>query len=254
MKKHPIDDIFKKKLEGIERKPSAAAWERMKPAKEEKRLPLFVWYMAAGITVTLLAGYMIWMSEAGNVGVELVTKTSPPAQVEKPIIDPSVNADSMSAMKIDLIATSAKIPVKSRPDQETEKSSETKVIQPMVANLEPVTRKETQAIDTSMEPVYPEIEPIREVADATPAVQNEVESRTIVVNVTEPKAEVEQEKSSRLGKIFRQLKNVKHGESVDWKEIGFNPKEVVARVDGRLRDGEEKVSEKYQNLKERTKF
>jgi hypothetical protein len=41
---------------------------------------------------------------------------------------------------------------------------------------------------------------------------------------------------------------------VDWEEVGFNPKSLVAKVDDHLRNGEEKVSEKYHNLKEKTKL
>lgn len=254
MKKHPIDDIFKKKLEGIERTPSAAAWERIRPVKEEMRLPLLVWYMAAGVVVTLLAGYVIWMNEAGNVGsAELAVKTSLPAE-DKTIVNPSITVDSLSTGETSQIAKSAEKYIEKIQVQQNENVSEKQVTQPMIAVVESVTKKEIQTIDTSEELSYPEIESVPEIASVKSVVQNESENRTIVVNVSEPRIEIEQEKSSRLSKIFRQLKNVKHGESVDWKEVGFNPKEVVARVDGRLRDGEEKVSEKYQNLKERTKF
>lgn len=253
MKKHPIDDLFKKKLDGVERTPSADAWDRIRPVKEEKRLPLLAWYMAAGVVVTLLAGYMMWMSEAGNVGSELAAKTSLPAE-DKTIVNPSVTVDNLPTGETSRIAKSPEKSIEKIQVPQKEHVSEKSVAQPMIAAVESVTKKETQTVDTSLELSYPEIEPVREIASVTPVVQNETENRTIVVNVSEPKMEIEQEKSSRLSKIFRQLKNVKHGESVDWKEVGFNPREVVARVDGRLRDGEEKVSEKYQNLKERTKF
>jgi hypothetical protein len=63
----------------------------------------------------------------------------------------------------------------------------------------------------------------------------------------------EKSKSSRFAKVFRQLKNARAGEPVDWQEIGFNPKDVIAKVDGRGRSRDEEGSEKYQNTK-RTKL
>ena len=37
-------------------------------------------------------------------------------------------------------------------------------------------------------------------------------------------------KKSRLGKFFKQLKNLKNGEKIEWDEVGVNPNKILARA------------------------
>ena len=56
MKKHPVDDLFKRKLEGLERTPSAHAWLKIQERQPAKRRPLvWEWYAAAGVAVAVTA-------------------------------------------------------------------------------------------------------------------------------------------------------------------------------------------------------
>lgn len=40
-------------------------------------------------------------------------------------------------------------------------------------------------------------------------------------------------KSTRMTKVWQQLKNAKNGEKVDWEEVGFNPNKVLAKATGK---------------------
>jgi hypothetical protein len=54
----------------------------------------------------------------------------------------------------------------------------------------------------------------------------------MVVNVIPEEDSLMQPKTSRFTRVFRQLKNARAGEKVNWDEVGFNPKAVLARLDG----------------------
>ena len=43
------------------------------------------------------------------------------------------------------------------------------------------------------------------------------------------------QKSTRMAKVWRQLKNAKNGERVDWEEVGFNPNKMLAKATGKER-------------------
>lgn len=40
-------------------------------------------------------------------------------------------------------------------------------------------------------------------------------------------------KSTRMAKVWQQLKNAKNGERVDWDEVGFNPNKMLAKATGK---------------------
>lgn len=42
-------------------------------------------------------------------------------------------------------------------------------------------------------------------------------------------------KSTRMAKVWKQLKNAKNGERVDWDEVGFNPNKMLAKATGKER-------------------
>jgi hypothetical protein len=60
-------------------------------------------------------------------------------------------------------------------------------------------------------------------------------NRVIIAEIQTASVEVEKPiqstKEKRVRKIFRQLKNLKNGEEVNWEEVGVNPKQLIARVD-----------------------
>jgi len=36
-----------------------------------------------------------------------------------------------------------------------------------------------------------------------------------------------------MAKVWKQLKNAKNGEKVDWDEVGFNPNKLLAKATGK---------------------
>ncbi|KAA6441803.1 hypothetical protein FEM33_00600 [Dyadobacter flavalbus] len=103
--------------------------------------------------------------------------------------------------------------------------------------------------------IKPEIQPLSvEAVASQPKTKENEPSRTIVIAVEAQSNEEDKPKISKFSRVFRQLKNARAGEQVNWEEVGFNPKSLVAKVDDRLRNGEEKLSEKYHHLKEKTKL
>lgn len=253
MKKHPIDDLFKEKLSEIERKPSSRAWERIESAqkKEDKKWIGWVWYATAGLFITLFAGYLFKM----NVSTPLQTATL--AQTGKMENAKEKELPKQPAQLVIPEIKEETVNVLAKAEPKREKVQEKPSIEPAVIADSPAL-EETQVAEVRPIENIPQVLPQNEIRVAevvVPVVEEKAEvSRTIVVAVHAPAEQEMGEKKTRLGKIFRQLKNVKEGEAVDWNEVGFNPKAIVARVDDRLKQGEGKVSDKYQNFKERTKL
>jgi hypothetical protein len=258
MKKHPIDDIFRDKLAGLERQPSSAAWDRLSQAKknDESRLAAWVWYAAAGVAIAFMAGYSVWMNQSAEIKPQLANRQIPTVTPED-----SAKSQVVEQYPVEQADVASKTSIN---DKETNVSGSKvpRVLEresaPVEKPVQLVTINEPAIVEQKSEIDIPTINPLHEVeaiqvasVEANP-LKNE--NRTIVVRVEEPVVNEEKEKPSRFTRIFRQLKNAKQGETVDWDDVGFNPKALVARVDDRLRTGEEKVTEKYQNIKERTKL
>jgi hypothetical protein len=74
-------------------------------------------------------------------------------------------------------------------------------------------------------------------------------TRTIVVTVETDEPE-NQPKVSKFSRVFRQLKNARAGERVDWEEVGFNPRDLFAKADDRFKHKEEKHSDKDQTSRQ----
>ena len=256
MKKHPIDDIFRSKLTGLEKQPSASAWDRLDQGKknDERRFSAWVWYAAASVAIAFMAGYSVWVNKSAEIRPQL-------AGQQNPVI---IQQDSVKPQH-------AERPFGELADRRVEKSVEVNKKQITSGKMQRVPKKqtvpETIQLATTNVPVavkpdsdiaMPEIVTAKEFEAMHVAIAEtksaKIENRTIVVKVEEPVVNEEKEKPSRFTRIFRQLKNAKQGETVDWDDVGFNPKALVARVDDRIRTGEEKVTEKYQNIKERTKL
>lgn len=259
MEKHPIDDLFREKLSGFERQPTHKAWERLEQRSQKSRRSIgWLWYAAAGVVVTLLAGYMVWENDHKAQQPALAQKTdqvTPRKPIDVPRGEESVPAEAAIVPNPETVAWQKKAvsePKRQRDAVTVPEKADVVSEQVVVIPVEPVTKPiEMQESERVVIAAVTSSDKVKKM----PAVRKQDENRTIIVQVdplTEPVDE--KAKSTRLGKIFRQLKNVKEGEPVDWKDMGFNPKTVVARVDNRLRQGEEKLSEKYQDIKERTKF
>ncbi|SKC09728.1 hypothetical protein [Dyadobacter psychrophilus] len=268
MKKHPVDDLFKSRLSELEKTPSSAAWEKIKTrTKKERRLAGWVWYAAASIVITLVAGYIVWNSERSNIetiGKEkrlaVVSKPTNVAEEQKPEIvrEVQVEVKENPVASSELAANVNRRPlkpsnnVKPKAEKQINAEGQNQTAEPQnLATNDALVKEEPIAELPILEKVSPKTEEVL-AAKVTPTPVEP--TRIVVVAVETNDLDEEKPKSSKFSKVFRQLKNARAGEPVDWEEVGFNPKSLVAKVDDRLRNGEEKVSEKYHNLKEKTKL
>lgn len=270
MRKHSVDDLFKRKLSDIEKKPSSAAWEKIQAkSKKERRLAGWVWYAAASVVIALMAGYVIWNRERSNI--ESIGDSNKVANVRtKPETIQSVQVDGLPELTNALknvqaperkLASSKKKRktqvselVSQENAQQVASSKKAEILVPeKLAAIDVAVAKENNVETPNA--ITPNVENIPKIEEAIASKVNPTPAeptRTIVVAVQTD--DQDKPKTSKFSKVFRQLKNARAGERVDWEEVGFNPKSLVAKVDDRLRNGEEKVSEKYHNLKEKTKL
>ena len=270
MKKHPVDDLFKSKLSDWEKQPSSGAWARI--AKEQKtkdlKLGLWVWYAAASIVVATMAGYLLWpgagesqylsmgkVAETADVPLQVSSDTT---QKKVPVMPIEKAAESMEVPVV-RFAGKSKVKAESRSDESDKSDFYTQteikgVKEEEIAVLEIQKEDHTKNIEAVNTPDFSKENGLQAaLALREPEVKEE--NRTIVVNVKIPENEFnDKSKASKFTRVFRQIKNARAGDPVDWQEIGFNPRDIVAKVDERIRDKEEVISEKYQNIKQRAKL
>ena len=250
MKKHPIDDLFKSKLSSLEKQPSSNAWSRIAREQKTKQIKpaVWIWYAAASVFVAFFAGYLVLQEKTdSNQFTEKEVAQIQKVESEQPLevddfskaekVDKDVNEEQIASVQPRKQEENASKPFKKeRQIQEKQKGSDAEIqTKKEIVPLEQIAAKpfeEVKADDLkSIEPVEDKIL----VAEANITTENvREENRTIIVNVEEPTNEFEDKpKTSRFTKVFRQLKNARAGEPVDWKEVGFNPKNIIARVDGK---------------------
>jgi len=261
MKKHPVDDLFQKRLTSLEKKPSELAWKRIQEGQKTKsrRIVAWVWYAAASVVLTLITGYLVWQGQ--NDISSAVPGSSEIAKVEQVIPKEDLSRDSIPTQNKSLLGKQLKTPspVEERSLAKQEVSIESpspkpnwerrveigKIDRPasvQVAKIEPAKTEElkvekTQVVQSiATEKVIPKTVELAQKEEKKP-------DRTIIVEVEEPVNELKDKSKSRLSRVFRQLKNVREAEPVDWDDVGFNPKSIIARADDRTND-DEKISGK----------
>lgn len=289
MKKHPVDDLFKRKLEGLGRTPSENAWMKIQEkqsASPARRPVVWGWYAAAGVAAAVMGGYLVWQNQQNaspgtdNRKVVAEVKTAPATSEKVPSFDSvaapveKLNAPleqlAATQYKNDEIASVQKELKKAAPVLENAarpKAAEQIAKAPVDEDEEiqqgPVialNEKPSAAVHAIQpEPIHnPVTQGIKTLPDE-PAVSrgNKPEpepTRTIVVAVETGAIEAEEKpRNTRFARVFRQLKNARAGEKVDWEEVGFNPKNLVARVDDRLR-GKDKRSNERDHPKDKRKL
>jgi hypothetical protein len=282
MKKHPVDDLFKRRLEGLERTPSENAWLKIQEKQstrsrtERRRAAVWGWYAAAGVAAAVMGGYLVWQNQQvaspGGIKPQQTIATAKPAQKDS-VVSPIDNSN----MPVEQLAAAEKTGNGLVSDQKDLKpaihAAQTRKVPkrvvetpladpegiqdvPVVAMIE---KPSVPANTVQPEPVNaPVAQGIKTLPDE-PAVSqvNKPEAeptRTIVVAVETGTNEADDKpRGSRFSRVFRQLKNARAGEKVDWDEVGFNPKSLVARVDDRLRNKDERSSGK-DHPKDKTKL
>ncbi len=272
MKKQPIDDLFAKKLTHWEPKVSPDLWDRIEAKQEKKtrRLGGWFWSVAASLTLLLTTGYLLWQSQpAVSTGTEVavVQKETKgfgavPASIEP--IEPAIEARetvpaSVSDKTLPTPVEAKQYATVTNPNPASSLRNQTERVATPVREVVEIAAIEREAVETETlvssaeEPSLSET--IEVVAAVVPEATTAPEKRVIraTVDWDEPVQE-EARRESRFAKIMQQLKNAKQGEAVDWQEVGFNPKKILARADEKLRNEEDKVSRRYQEFKEKTKL
>ncbi|KQS25553.1 hypothetical protein [Dyadobacter sp. Leaf189] len=263
MKKHPVDDLFKRKLTDLDKEPSANAWTRIQEKQQPKpRVIGWVKYAAASVLVGALGGYLILQNspsatEKAIISRQEVVKPEQPVDAsQRETMENAADAERQIAEVPEEKLLKKVLPAKS--DLKTQKV-QSDLIDNSVGNQKQDLAK-LEVVQSGKDQAQNETPLMREISEpvnlksvspqiSTPSIASlEVEpTRTIVVAVeSEPDHDEDKPKASKFSKVFRQLKNARAGERVDWDEVGFNPKTLVAKVDDRLRSKEEKT-EKYQN-------
>lgn len=275
MKKHPVDDLFKRKIEGLERTPSADAWLKIQEKQSarggtsRRRSAVWGWYAAAGVAAAMMGGYLVWQNQQvgapGSIDVGKVAAEARPARQDsavKSAIQANAPVQQVTAMEIAANALEQKAPEDLMPATKSPRFNKTQAVEEPAQHSEVVAIAEKPSVPVNAIEPDPLNIPVRQevkILPDEPAVSqvNKPEAeptRTIVVAVETGNSETDDKpRSSRFSRVFRQLKNARAGEKVDWDEVGFNPKNLVARVDDRLRGRDEKSLEK-DHPKEKTKL
>jgi len=237
MKKHPVDDLFKNKLSGLEKHPSSDAWNRIVLGQEagQKKFPVWIWYVAAGVAMAVLAGYSVWFNKWESHGPQMarIEVTKPPGKSLLP-----------SENKLDKIVPLIVYRKAESPDSEIsieltsivpkENPKEAEQMSKNLITEDSVQLSEKQASIGSDIDVPNPVSSQERIVENQPVTKFDTNSnRTTVVRVTYEDDSLEEPKTSRFTRVFRQLKNARAGEHVDWEEVGFNPKSILARVDSK---------------------
>jgi len=263
MKKHPVDDLFKKRLASFEKKPSEQAWKRIQKGQKTKsrRMVAWVWYAAASVVLTFITGYLVWQSKdtisspAGTNELARAVKVTPGI---KPLTDSisgkkeaveETQIGNLSAVQAPVMAEAKgnkkemeRMPLVKTNARENKEDNQSQI---QVAKIETIKTNEIQLDKPDIQPSVVTEKVVPKAAELA-RVEEKKPDRTIIVEVEEPVSETkDKSKPSRFARVFRQLKNVREAEPVDWDDVGFNPKSIIARADDRTNE-DGKVSGKHE--------
>ncbi|MBB3841278.1 hypothetical protein FHS57_005300 [Runella defluvii] len=275
MKKHPVDELFSRKLRDAEITPRDEAFQKFQQRLQtkERRIGWWQqgpWLAAAGVSLLLMAGGGWWLmsqqpSESDTVALsktpspKIVAPNPPQNGEQKAVIAPSTNelasldkkakAGSRSESQVPTFS-SATAPTSSKSNLKTKE-----VVQPLVQETQVAQVVETTPASEPVKQMKLE-EPSKTVALAS-AITAKPTEKTVVLQLPElektlvaandPQTNVaatnssitdndvldKPRKSTRMAKVWQQLKNAKNGEKVDWDEVGFHPNKVVAKAIGK---------------------
>jgi hypothetical protein len=277
------------KLREYERNPSPQAWtkleSRLKERENTKILPLW-WRYAAAASVMLMIGAGGWLLQYNKtdeinsqVSVSQNIKKNIPTNISPKTISKTTEntAVLVPEKEVAVIKNSPKnlIQVKGKNQNSTIRNvsiAELKVlILPVEKEQNQVARTISEKLDVNtIQPrmeYKPETRPsentiVINLVDNVEVAQNpKIVNETIVVNLLDLKEENTEsgtdtpseitKKTTRLSKIWQQVVRAKKGENVDWNEVGFKPKKLLARADAKLDNTRETISNSLENIREK---
>ncbi len=276
MKKHPVDDLFSRKLRDAEITPREEAYQKLQQRMQSKQRRLGWWQQgpwlaAAGVSLLLVAGWVVWsnynsedtLTAQVTPKTESITKQKP-AQLAKSnaVEEKSTDKKEIVNQQISLEKQVAAIESVKAVQKSSELESSLPVLKSEIKQVAQVTEPTK---NDKMQEVITVHESSKVIAQATvtntelkpaektvvlqlPELQQslvaanekglvEKETSTASAESTNPKFDEnilnQPRKSTRMAKVWKQLKNAKNGEKVDWDEVGFNPNKLLAKATGK---------------------
>lgn len=266
MEKHQIDKLFANQLRDVEKTPRPEAWERLHgrlESQRRRRIGLWWYAAAASVLVATLAGW--WMLKPIALEPTIAQHTGMPTKSATKQEKMKPNAlDNQQTAQNSVAATNTVSIVHAKAghiNKIEQKATKPRQIEMLPTVLEPKSEQQiaqtnvpkntespvvNQTIDEKIKTALTE-QPIVAKVEPKLASQTLEGNTTIVMNMNESKLPMMEElqptiesdktkKTSRVARIFKQLKNAKDGEKVDWKEVGFNPNRLLARADEKWED------------------
>lgn len=236
MKKHPIDEVFRRKLSNIKIEPSENAWKKISNKNNTKQR-VFVslkWYVAASAVFASMFTYMIWQQEASshieNQQVNKVQKYN--IHQETTLLSANTKksnenvGEELTTIKPILLEKLARVVKAKHPKVLDLSDAENKTSKSGI--VIPVAEIIVRPIETAQIELNPKVE---HTLISKIEVNEDLSTNDRIIIIKVETSEEGQNKPGRLVKLFKQLKNVKDGEPVDWNEFGIRPKNIFARVD-----------------------
>lgn len=276
MKKHPVDDLFSRKLRDAEITPREEAYQKLQQRMQSKQRRLGWWQQgpwlaAAGVSLLLVAGWVVWSNynQEAALTAEVTPKTESITKQKsvqlakskaveekstdkKEIVNQQISPERQVAANesVKAIQKSSKLesslPVlKSEVKQvaqvpEPTKNDKTQEIiiaqeSPKVVAQTTITNAESKPTEKTVVLQLPELQQSLIATNEKGIVEKE--TSTASAESTNPKFDEnilnQPRKSTRMAKVWKQLKNAKNGEKVDWDEVGFNPNKLLAKATGK---------------------
>lgn len=247
---HFPDRLFRDKLEGHEEHVSNAVWDRLSEKVEQGSVPF--WknrkVQVAAVAAGMLMGGSLWLgigefaSEESLAGIvhleEPADEVVSPVEIAEteaiadlatsvsPIVAESEQREERKFLKSERSAPALAPPSAASNDGPTDTSPDRDDKKGVpVGTIAATAEPETEKVETRVLVVY-----------VKPAVLSDTEAAQPQTMVSESESPVAtaapvKEKKRGIQRFFRQLKNAKTGEKIDWEELGLNPNRTFANAE-----------------------
>lgn len=244
MEKHPIDDLFARKLSAVTKEPSKEVWQRLQQEGKIQTRPVFFrsrWLAAAAVAMVLVAsGIRYSWKKDTSVQLAKVENGTKTQKMDKEIVANSSSNSELNKREIEVIST--KYDLRSGREKAREKitndhppvvsvsSAAPSILQENDVDLGQVTI-ENSTVEVVRSETVNELSIAPKLVELPKEIEREVQketSRVVVVHVAVEKEEVD--RPNRFRRMLKQLQNAKDGEKVDWEEMGINTKKIFAHA------------------------
>lgn len=255
----PREEAYQKLQQRMQSKQRRLGWWQQGP-----------WLAAAGVSLLLLAGWVVWnnnseealtaqvMPKTESIIKQKLTQIANTKVAEENLIDKKEIINQQSLRENQFAHTE---PMKDTKKSSKEESSlpilkselnqitQVKEIAENALPLLPVNTQETQKAVAQAPEINAELKTTEKTVvlqlpelQQSLVVANEketVENNTSTASVESTNSRFDESilnqprKSTRMAKVWKQLKNAKNGEKVDWDEVGFNPNKLLAKATGK---------------------